>query len=60
MMRKIRFAGWLLRKPGRLIAMPDEVLAARFPRPALGWAGYRALRSCGVAKGGASNRDCGG
>ena len=60
MMREVRFAGWLLRKPGRFLAMPDEMLAARFPPPPWGWRGYRALRSRGMTQGGATNGEWGG
>lgn len=39
-MRQLRFADWLLRKPGRLMAVPDEALGVWCrPRP-LGWAAY--------------------
>ena len=36
-MRELRFAGWLLRKPGRLMAVPDEWL----PPTPLGWLVFR-------------------
>lgn len=60
MIREIRFAGWLLRKASRLMAIPDELLAARFPPSPLGWVEYRALRSPRAAEGGASKAECGG
>ena len=41
LMRELRFAGWLLRRPGRLMAMPDAVLDAWCPPPPLGWNAYR-------------------
>lgn len=39
-MRELRFAEWLLRKPGRLMAVPDEALGAWCPPRPLGWAAY--------------------
>ena len=36
-MRQVRFVGWLLRKPGRLMAVPDAWLLAT----PLGWLAYR-------------------
>lgn len=58
MMRQVRFAGWMLRKPGRLMAAPDALLATWLPPCPIGWAGYRALRSLAGAEAGASNAEC--
>jgi len=39
-MRELRFAGWLMRKPGRLMAMPDALLDAWCPPRPMGWQRY--------------------
>jgi hypothetical protein len=35
--RRLRFAAWALRKPGRLMALPDAVLDSYFPPRPAGW-----------------------
>lgn len=42
MMRRLRFVGWALRKPGRLMAMPDETLEIWCPPLPAGWKAYAA------------------